>query len=324
MKDSTKKLITGLKDKEGVKIVNDLVQLGVLDMNTFLKGLFEENDKDLYRAACKIENFPLSNLVRGLISKETDKEWTEYKWVCLMELIEMVPDDLKKEILDAFIKNAKTEGDSKKLLSELVFYFPDSEELIDTIIGTQDPIIIFHALENLKYSNGRLVDGFIQYANNECVLEDFFKVIAYSDIKYTARLIMCAGELSFDPKCLRRVRDSLDLETNNSIYLKFLFFYLNRELENAYRYDPEKILDRIIWIQYSVRVKKDLLKEILDIGRDIMKTIGQYPSFIASLNEEERFEHLKRLYSAGDFETIRNNRELFGEMFEENRNMGRK
>lgn len=321
MKDSTKKLIIDLKEKREVKIVNDLIKLGVLDMNVFFKGIFEENDKNLYREACRIENFPLHNLVRGLIFRETDKE---YKWACLMELIEMVPDDLKKEILNAFIENAKTNGDSKKLLAQLVVYFPDNEELINTIVDTQDPIIIFHALENLKFSNERLVEGFIQYANNKCVLEDFFKVIAYSDIKYTARLIMCAGGLSLDPKCLRRVRDSLDLETNNSIYLKFLFFYLNRELENAYRYAPEKILDKIIWIQYSVRFKKDLLKEILDIGRDIMKTIGQYPSFIASLNEEERFEHLKRLYSAGDFETIRNNRELFGEMFEENRNRGRK
>ena len=55
-----------------------------------------------------------------------------------------------------------------------------------------------------------------------------------------------------------------------------------------------------------------------------MDSTSIYEADISTLTDEEKLNYLIKLYQKNDFETIRNNRELFKELFEETQGLSRK
>ena len=121
------------------------------------------------------------------------------------------------------------------------------------------------------------------------------------------------------------------MESNNFTYLKFLNDFLDREITQL-----ENSQDPICYLQKPTGYHRDyfcyqcqmegpnLPSQILQNAKNIMKELAEVPDFIASLDETDRFQYLISLYQRKDFEAIRNNRELFKELFEETQGMSRK
>ena len=233
---------------------------------------------------------------------------------------------------------AQEGGYPKKLLPSLLLEYSKCKNKIDVIIGTKEPIFIAQVLKGSKYRDEQLMNALIQYAKNtiDCGGE-LFMALLNSHEKYTSRLVMCMASL-FDevflriflvPECLEKIKVSLMFESNNSSYLKFLYDFLNMEMENIYyskyncthlkeiSYYHDYYFDKSISEKGLALYEKEFLKLVSDNGKSIIKIIEKCPGFIASLNEEEKFQFLMTLYQRSDFKEISANREAFSTLFQD-------
>lgn len=341
MTESMDRLLNDLKRSKNIETINHLIELGVLDMDTLIKSMMEKDDLDLYCLASAIKDVPLGKIIKAMIDYPvTDENTKKKKWDYLTEVFETIPNDYNGEILKVFIVDAKEGGYSKTLLPLFLHDYSKYEKSIDVIIDSQDLTLIYYSLRGSKYQDERLMSAFIQYANNTTGCgERLFDAIINADVKYTSVLVMRMASL-FDesflrillaPKCLEKIEASLELESNNLTYLKFLNDFLDREITQL-----ENSQKPICYLQKPTEYHRDyfcyqcqmegpeLPSQILENAKSIMKKLAEIPNFIVSLDETDRFQYLVGLYQRKDFETIRDNRELFKELFEETQGMGRK
>ena len=340
MTDSMTKLIDDLKEGKGINTINSLIELGVLNMDTFIGSVLEKADLDCYYHACAIKNVPVNQFIKKIIHYPvTDENMQKKKWNYLAEVFETIPNDLNGEILKAFITDTPDGEYSQTLLSLLSHGYSKYKKDIDVIIGTEDPILIEYSLAGSHYQDERLMSAFIQYGNSTIKYAvKLSDVIIKADTKYTSTLVMRMASL-FDeaflrillaPKSLNKIEASLEMESNNFTYLKFLNDFLDREITQIknlqdpinYLKKPTKYHNK--YFEYLSHINQELLSEILKDANKIMKKLAEVPGFIATLDENDRFQYLVSLYQKNDFETIRNNRELFKELFEETQGLSRK
>ena len=338
MTDSMIKLISDLKEGKGEQKIQDLINLGILDMDLLKRCIIEEDDLDLYyRFALNIENSPIDELAEKLLAYPATGENAIKKWDYLEKVFKKSSINLSAKILEAFIVAAQEGGYPKKLLPSLLLEYSKCKNKIDVIIGTKEPIFIAQVLKGSKYRDEQLMNALIQYANNtiDCGGE-LFMALLNSHEKYTSRLVMCMASL-FDemflkiflvPECLEKIKSSLMLESNNSSYLKFLYDFLNMEMENIYyskyncthlkeiSYYHDYYFDKSMSGKGLALYEKEFLKLVSASGKSIIEIIEKCPGFIASLNEEEKFQFLMTLYQRRDFKAISTNREAFSPLFQ--------
>ena len=109
------------------------------------------------------------------------------------------------------------------------------------------------------------------------------------------------------------------MEMENIYYSKYNCTHLK---EISYYHDY--YFDKSISEKGLVLYEKEFLKLVSDNGKSIIKIIEKCPGFIASLNEEEKFQFLMTLYQRSDFKEISANREVFSTLFQDEEKITRK
>ena len=216
-------------------------------------------------------------------------------------------------------------------LPQLLSKDQDQDKIINAIITFKNFSAISEAQRFLNYKNPKIIESLlIFYEQDDILFRVLFDTIAKGPTKYIPSLVVHMYEvfskeyllILLHPSSIFKIEKSLDEESakSNSMYLNVLFNLLNQTDYLMEFSSNQEALRRISkhhsdLFSPSCFAKEDW-NEILDSCKNIVNKILTNSVFIASLDEEKRFNHLMELCRRRYHRTISNNLEQFRSLFQ--------
>lgn len=332
MTNSMKNLLKDCEQSSSAVKANKLISLNVIDVNAFIDALVEnKNPKLFYIAAKDIKNIPIFTLVNALVEMPLSDFDEKYRWKNLSRIALEIKNAPFNEIADIIIEKSYYCPNATYQLLCFLPKYQDRKKIVFAIANNGDYYVIDEALEILNYNDEDLINSLLNFKEDSFELFDsLLKTIANCDLVYIPKIVMRMNQIFpnnyllalLKPKTLDRIKESLGDEAikNNSNYLKILFTCLSKEIPIIKESpDPYKYLGSISSYHHHLfsTIYDGPVNNIFNIADDIIMQISNNNTFITSLSEIERFEHLMGLCKDGNFSIIRNNLEVFQNLFQE-------